>query len=66
MHSLAHPQNDDEDMTTGIANSKTTDEAQLRALIDDRAQGVRDKDVNETVASIAPDILLFDVVNINH
>ena len=22
MHSLAHPQNDDEDMTTGIANSK--------------------------------------------
>jgi ketosteroid isomerase-like protein len=34
--------NNGEDMTTGIANSKTTDEAQIRALIDDRAKAVRD------------------------
>ena len=55
--------NTGEDMTTGIANSKTTDEAQIRALIDDRAQAVRDKKVNEAISSIAPDILSFDVVN---
>jgi DNA-binding NarL/FixJ family response regulator len=30
-------------MTTGIANSQTTDEAQLRALINDRVKAVRDK-----------------------
>jgi len=47
-HSLAHPQEQrDEDMTTGIANSKATDEAQIRALIDDRAKAVCDKSVNE-------------------
>lgn len=50
-------------MTTGIANSKTTDEAQIRALIDDRAKAVRDKNVNEAISSIAPDIVSFDVVN---
>jgi ketosteroid isomerase-like protein len=50
-------------MTTGIANSKTTDEAQIRALIDDRAKAVRDKNVNEAISSVAPNILSFDVVN---
>jgi uncharacterized protein (TIGR02246 family) len=50
-------------MTTGIANSKTIDEAQIRALIDDRAKAVRDKNVNEAISSIAPDIVSFDVVN---
>ena len=50
-------------MTTGIANSKTTDEAQIRALIDDRAKAVRDKNVNEAISSIALDIVSFDVVN---
>jgi hypothetical protein len=30
-------------MTTGIANSKTFDEAQLRALINDRVKAVCDK-----------------------
>jgi hypothetical protein len=55
--------NNGEDMTTGIANSKTTDEAQIRALIDDRAKAVRDKNVNEAISSIAPGILSFDVVN---
>ena len=50
-------------MTIGIADSKTTDEAQIRALIDDRAKAVRDKNVNEAVSSIAADIVSFDVVN---
>jgi ketosteroid isomerase-like protein len=50
-------------MTTGIANSKTTDEAQVRALIDDRVKAVRDKNVNEAMSSIALNILSFDVVN---
>ena len=50
-------------MTTVIANSKATDETQLRALIDDRAKAARDKSVNEAISSIAPDILSFDVVN---
>ncbi len=50
-------------MTTGIANSKATDEAQIRALIDDRAKAVRDKNVNEAISSIAPNIVSFDVVN---
>lgn len=50
-------------MTTGIANSKTPDEAQIRALIDDRAKAVRDKNVDEVISSIAADIVSFDVVN---
>ena len=50
-------------MTTGIPNSKTTSEVQIRALINDRAKAVRDKNVNEAISSLAPDILAFDVVN---
>ena len=50
-------------MTTATANSKITDEAQIRALIDDRAKAVRDKNVNEAISSIAPNIVSFDVVN---
>ena len=47
-------------MTT--ANSRAVDEAQIRALMDDRAKAVRAKDVNGAISSIAPDILSFDVV----
>lgn len=50
-------------MKPGISNSNTTDEAQLRALIDDRTKAVRDKDVNGAISRIVPDILSFDVVN---
>ena len=50
-------------MTTEITNSKTTYEAQLRALIDDRAQAVRDKDVNKAISRLVPDSLSYDVVN---
>lgn len=50
-------------MTTGIANSKTPDEAQICALIDDRAKAVSDKNVNGAISGMAPDILSFDVVN---
>ena len=48
-------------MTT--ENSKAINEAQIRAIIDDRAKAVRAKDVNGAVSHYAPDILSFDVVN---
>ena len=50
-------------MTTGSANNKPNDRAQLRALVDDRVKAVRDKNVNQVIWSIAQDILSFDVVN---
>ncbi len=45
------------------ANSRAVDEAQIRALIDDRAKAVRHKGVNGATSSVAPDMLSFDVVN---
>ena len=48
-------------MTT--ATSEAQDETQIRALIDGWAKAVRAKDVNGAIASLAPDILSFDVVN---
>ena len=49
-------------MTT--AKSKAIDEeAQIRALIDDRVKAVRTKDINRALSSMAPDILSFEVVN---
>src|SRR5690242_598591 len=51
----------EKDMTT--ANSKASDEAQIRALIEVRVKAVYAKDVNGAMEAIAPDILLFDVVN---
>ena len=48
-------------MTT--ANTKIMDEAQLRKLIEDRIKATRAKNVDEAMVSIAPDIVLFDVVN---
>lgn len=47
-------------MTT--ANSRAEGEAQIRALMDDRVNAVRAKDVNVAMSSIAPDIQSFDVV----
>lgn len=48
-------------MTAATGNA--VEEAQIRALIDDRARAVRAKDVNGAISSSAPDILSFDVVN---
>ena len=48
-------------MTAG--NGKANAEAQVRALIDDQAKAIRAMDVDGSVASYAPDVLLFDVVN---
>ncbi len=48
-------------MTT--ATSQATDEAQVRALIDDRVNAVRAKNIDAAMANVAPDILSFDVVN---
>ena|SRR5579859_2081459 len=48
------------------AKSKATDEAQIRDLIEARVKAVHIKDVNGSMESITPDILLFDVVNPLH
>lgn len=38
-------------------------ETQVRALIEDRVNAVRAKDVERAMAGVAPDFLMFDVVN---
>ncbi len=48
-------------MTTETGSA--TDEAQIRALVDDWASALRAKDINRLMASYAPDVLTFDVVN---
>jgi ketosteroid isomerase-like protein len=48
-------------MTAG--NGGTTAEGEIRALIDEQAKAIRAKDVEGSVLSYAPDVLLFDVVN---
>jgi len=48
-------------MTTETGSAP--DEAQIRALIDDWASALRAKDINRLMASYAPDVLTFDVVN---
>ncbi len=48
-------------MTT--ENGNATDEAQLRALIDDRVEAVRGKDINLLMSHHAPDVLMFDALN---
>src|SRR5882762_4878431 len=48
-------------MTT--ENRKAIDEAQIRALIEDRVKAVRARDINGAMSNIAPDIVSFDVVN---
>jgi ketosteroid isomerase-like protein len=48
-------------MTAG--EGRTTAEAEIRALIEAQAEGIRAKDPEGSVASYAPDVVLFDVVN---
>jgi uncharacterized protein (TIGR02246 family) len=48
-------------MTAG--NGRTTFEAEIRALIEAQAEAIRAKDVDGSVSSYAPDVLLFDVVD---
>jgi uncharacterized protein (TIGR02246 family) len=45
---------------------KTSDEAEIRKLINDREKAVRARDLDGSIANIAPDIVLFDVVNPLH
>lgn len=47
-------------MTTATSSSEGA--AQIRALMDDRVEAVRAKEVNAAMSSVAPDILSFDVV----
>lgn len=44
-------------------NSKAASEAEIRRLIEDRAEAVRAKDVDALMAHVAPDVVSFDVVN---
>ncbi|MEO6391841.1 MAG: nuclear transport factor 2 family protein [Pyrinomonadaceae bacterium] len=46
-----------------IATTKTTSEAQIRALIDERIHAVRNKDVTAAIAHTSDDVRMFDVVN---
>ncbi len=50
-------------MKAATANSKATDEAQIRKLMDDQAQAIRAKDSNRLMSNFAPDVLLFDLIN---
>jgi uncharacterized protein (TIGR02246 family) len=44
-------------------SSKETDETQIRNLIDTWAQAVRAKDSAGLVANVAPQVIMFDVIN---
>ena len=44
-------------------DGRTAAEAEIRALIEDQAKAIRAKDVDGSLSSYAPDVLLFDVVN---
>jgi uncharacterized protein (TIGR02246 family) len=48
-------------MTT--EKSKTTDEARIRALIEQRVKAVRTKDIDALMSHHAPDVLMFDALN---
>ena len=48
-------------MTTETGSA--TNEAHIRALVYDWASALRAKDINRLMASYAPDVLTFDVVN---
>jgi uncharacterized protein (TIGR02246 family) len=48
-------------MTT--ENSKATDEARIRALIEQRVMAVRDKDIDALMSPHAPDVVMFDALH---
>jgi uncharacterized protein (TIGR02246 family) len=45
------------------AHDKAGGEAQIRALLDEQIAAVRAKDVSGLLASYAPDVVVFDLVN---
>lgn len=45
------------------AEDKAIDEAQIRALVEDKSKAVRAKDSDGATANYAPDVLSFDVIN---
>ena len=48
-------------MTT--ENSQATDEAQIRALIEERVKAIREKDVGALMSHHAPDVVTFDALD---
>jgi len=43
------------------ANNRSTDEAQIRNLVEDWARAVRSKNIGGILANHSPEILMFDV-----
>ncbi len=46
-----------------INTDRAVDEAEVRALIEDRAKAVRARDIDGAMSHVAPDVQAFDVVN---
>ncbi|HEY0100427.1 MAG TPA: nuclear transport factor 2 family protein [Pyrinomonadaceae bacterium] len=44
-------------------NSKATDEAQIRAFIEERIKAVNDREIERLMSQHAPDVLMFDVLD---
>jgi uncharacterized protein (TIGR02246 family) len=42
-------------------NSKASDEAQIRGLIEDRVKAIREKDVEAVLSEYAPDVVMFNL-----
>ncbi len=49
-----------------MENKTNSDEAQIRAIIYERVEGVNHKDVNALIANHAPDAAIFDVLDPLH
>jgi uncharacterized protein (TIGR02246 family) len=48
---------------SSTVNGRGTGEAEIRSLVADSVKALRAKDIDRLVASYAPDVMLFDVVN---
>lgn len=46
-----------------ITESKTSNEAQIRSIIEQRVKAVHGKDIHTLMSNHAPDVLSFDVLN---
>ena len=44
-------------------NTVASDESQIRALIDDWAEAVRDKNIDRIMSHYTPDVLAFDAIS---
>jgi ketosteroid isomerase-like protein len=49
------------EMRMNVANNRSTDEAQIRDLVEGWARAVRSKNIDGILANHSPEILMFDV-----